>query len=74
MGEIEIQRGYKKMNRILIYGAGVGGERLYDEMHQNGEPYEVLAFVDKRIGNTVKKESRLFFRKIFVNTSMILFL
>ena len=42
------------MQRILIYGAGVGGERLNEEMRTNSEPYEILAFVDKRVGATVK--------------------
>jgi len=42
------------MQKILIYGAGVGGERLWREMQLNGEPYELIAFVDKRIGGTVK--------------------
>lgn len=42
------------MQKILIYGAGVGGERLWKEMRINSEPYELVAFVDKRIGGTVK--------------------
>lgn len=42
------------MQKILIYGAGVGGERLWKEMRINSEPYELVAFVDRRIGGTVK--------------------
>ena len=42
------------MQKILIYGAGVGGERLWKEMQINSEPYELVAFVDRRIGGTVK--------------------
>lgn len=42
------------MQKILIYGAGVAGERMLNEMKQNGEPYELVAFVDKRIGGTEK--------------------
>lgn len=42
------------MRQILIYGAGVGGSRLLEEMRQNSEPYQIKAFVDKRIGGTVK--------------------
>lgn len=36
--------------KIIIYGAGVGGGRLWEEMRMNKEPYELVAFVDKRIG------------------------
>lgn len=42
------------MQKILIYGGGVGGQRLLDEMRKNSEPYELLAFIDKRIGGTYK--------------------
>ncbi|GHS96359.1 hypothetical protein AGMMS50276_14620 [Synergistales bacterium] len=42
------------MQRILVYGAGVGGERLLEEMRINSEPYSLVAFVDKRIGGTLK--------------------
>ena len=42
------------MLKILIYGAGVGGERLLEEMRINGEPYEMIAFIDRRIGGTEK--------------------
>lgn len=42
------------MQKILIYGAGVGGERLWKEMRINSEPYELVAFVDRRTGGTVK--------------------
>lgn len=42
------------MLKILIYGAGVGGERLLEEMQLNGEPYEIMAFVDKRLGGDLK--------------------
>lgn len=42
------------MQKILIYGAGVGGERLWKEMQINSEPYDLVAFVDRRIGGTVK--------------------
>ena len=42
------------MLKILIYGAGVGGERLLEEMQLNGEPYEIMAFVDKRLGGILK--------------------
>lgn len=41
--------------KILIYGAGVGGGRLLEEIRMNGEPYEPVAFVDKRIGGTLKE-------------------
>jgi O-methyltransferase len=49
------------MQKILIYGAGVGGERLLKEMYSNSEPYEFVAFVDKRIGGTVKEEGIVIF-------------
>lgn len=42
------------MQNILIYGAGVGGERLWKEMQSNGEPYHLIAFVDRRIGGIMK--------------------
>lgn len=43
------------MQNILIYGAGVGGERLWKEMQLNGEPYKLIAFVDRRIGGIMKE-------------------
>ncbi len=42
------------MQNILIYGAGIGGERLWREMQLNGEPYQLIAFIDRRIGGTMK--------------------
>lgn len=45
------------MQKILIYGAGVAGERMLNEIKQNGEPYKLEAFVDRRIGGSKKTES-----------------
>ncbi len=36
------------MEKILIYGAGQGGRHLYEEITLADEPYEVIAFVDKK--------------------------
>ena len=44
-----------QMQKALIYGAGGGGKQLYRELVASGDPYEVLAFVDRRIGGTVKE-------------------
>ena len=33
--------------KVLIYGAGNGGDKLADEFLNNSEPYDVVAFVDK---------------------------
>lgn len=38
--------------KVLIYGAGEGGRHLYDEFQSSEEPYEILAFVDRRLGGT----------------------
>ncbi len=38
------------MKKVWIYGAGVGGHHLYEEMNANGESYEFLGFIDKRLG------------------------
>lgn len=49
------------MRKIMIYGAGVGGERLWKEMRANSDPYALVAFVDKRIGGTVKEGTAVIF-------------
>lgn len=49
------------MIKILIYGAGVGGERLWKEMQSNSEPYDLVAFIDRRIGGTVKDGTDVIF-------------
>jgi len=33
--------------KILIYGAGNGGDRLAEEFINNSEPYDIVAFIDK---------------------------
>ncbi|MBO6178026.1 MAG: hypothetical protein J6O04_02485 [Selenomonadaceae bacterium] len=43
------------MLKALIYGAGGGGESVFNEIRELNEPYEVLAFVDIRTGGTTKK-------------------
>lgn len=55
------------MKKILIYGAGVGGERLLEEMRNNSEPYELVAFVDRRIGGTVKYGVKVIYPEDILN-------
>lgn len=51
------------MQKVLIYGAGGGGERLFEEIQELAEPYSILAFVDSRIGGTEKKGLPVIFPK-----------
>lgn len=37
------------MKRILIYGAGIGGDRLYKEMNANDEDIDLIAYIDRRL-------------------------
>lgn len=55
------------MKKILIYGAGGGGESLFNEIKELNEPYEILAFVDRRTGGTEKLGLPVIFPKDIQN-------
>ncbi|MCL2202494.1 MAG: hypothetical protein FWB88_00945 [Defluviitaleaceae bacterium] len=38
--------------KAIIFGAGEGGKPLFAEMKRNGEPYEIVGFIDNRLKGT----------------------
>lgn len=51
------------MQKVLIFGAGGAGKQMLQEIKDRSEPYEVLGFVDSRIGGTVKNGLPVLFPK-----------
>ena len=50
---LESEKDMKKQ-RALIYGAGEGGQTVYQEILDMDVPYDIIAFVDKKKGGSEK--------------------